>query len=58
MVKGPRVGCEGRGDIGVRFDRLNELKGEAGMSLSLSKGRGAGGQRGRAVVPLWVRFMG
>ena len=38
MVKG--VGCEGRGDPGVRFDKLNELR---GRSLSLSKGRKAGG---------------
>ena len=27
LVEGPRGGCEGRGDIGVRFDRLNELGG-------------------------------
>ena len=27
MVKGPGVECEGRGDLGVRFDRLNELRG-------------------------------
>ena len=26
LVEGPGVGCEGRGDIGVRFDRLNELR--------------------------------
>ena len=26
-VKGPEVRCEGRGDIGVRFDKLNELRG-------------------------------
>ena len=26
MVKGSRVGCGGRGDLGVRFDRLNELR--------------------------------
>ena len=25
-VKGPGVRCKDRGDIGVRFDRLNELK--------------------------------
>ena len=30
MVKGPGVGSEGRGDIGVRFDTLNELKGGGG----------------------------
>ena len=39
MVKG---GGEGRGDLGVRFDRLNELRGRRGRSLSLSKGRGRG----------------
>ena len=27
MVKGPGVGGEGRGDLGVRFDKLNELRG-------------------------------
>ena len=42
MVKGPRVGCEGRGDIGVRFDRLNELKGEAGEVLEPVERPGAG----------------
>ena len=26
MVKGSRVGCGGRGDLEVRFDRLNELR--------------------------------
>ena len=30
MVKGAGVGGEGRGDIGVRFDKLNELKGGGG----------------------------
>ena len=30
MVKGPGVGSEGRGDIGARFDTLNELKGGGG----------------------------
>ena len=48
MVKGPGVRGEGRGDLGVRFDRLNELRGRRGRSLSLwslslSKGRKAGG---------------
>ena len=33
MAKGPGVGCEGRGNLGVRFDRLNELRGEAGEVL-------------------------
>ena len=33
MVKGPGVRGEGRGDLGVRFDRLNELRGEAGKVL-------------------------
>ena len=27
-VKGPGVGGKGRGDTGVRFDRLNERRGE------------------------------
>ena len=40
MVKG--VGCEGRGDIGVRFDRLNELEGEAGKVLEPVERPGAG----------------
>ena len=26
LSKGREVGCEGAGDIGVRFDRLNELR--------------------------------
>ena len=30
MVEGPGVRGEGQGDIGVRFDRLNELRWEAG----------------------------
>ena len=30
------MGCEGRGDTGVRFDRLNELRGEAGEILDLA----------------------
>ena len=44
IVKGPgaRVGCEGRGDLGVRFDRLNELKGEAGEVLELVERPGGG----------------
>ena len=33
MVKGPGVRGEGHGDLGVRFDRLNELRGEAGKVL-------------------------
>ena len=35
MVKGPGVEGEGRGDLGVRFDKLNELRGahsDAGVS--------------------------
>ena len=28
------VGCEGRGDIGVRFDKLNELRGGAVSELA------------------------
>ena len=51
MVKGPGVGCKGRGDLGVRFDRINELRGRRERSLSLSKGWGRE-QRGRPVV-LW-----
>ena len=45
MVEGLGVGCEGRGDLGVRFDKLNELRGRSLSlrSLSLSKGRKAGG---------------
>ena len=58
MVKGPGVGGEGRGDLGVRFDvstssthrKLNELREEAGKVLEPavpepvegSKGRGLG----------------
>ena len=65
MVKGPGVGCEGRSDLGVRFDpsilrhaqdiassrqrRLNELRGEAGEVLELVERPGRG-QRGRAGV--------
>ena len=52
-------GGEGRGDLGVRFDKLNELGGEAGEVLEPavpelvegSKGRGRG-QRGSDGVPL------
>ena len=52
MVKKPGVGCEGRGDIGVRFDvstssthrRLNELRGEAGKVLEPVERPGAGGR--------------
>ena len=48
MVEGLEMGFEGCGDLGVRFDRLNELGGKRGRSLSLrslslSKGRKAGG---------------
>ena len=49
---GQKVGvrCEGQGDLGVRFDRLNELRGEAREVLEPvvpepvegSKGRGRG----------------
>ena len=40
--KGRGVGCEGRGDLGVRFDKLNELRGEAGQDLELVERPGAG----------------
>ena len=51
MVKGPEIGDEGRGDIGVRFDpstgsghrRLNEPRGEAGKVLEPVERPGAGG---------------
>ena len=55
MVKGPGVRGGGRGDLGVRFDRLNELRGEAGKVLEPVERPGAeavwesGG-------PLGVRF--
>ena len=53
--KGRGGGYEGRGDIGVRFDRLNELRGEAGKVLELVErpGVGAACERGS---PLGVRF--
>ncbi len=43
MVKRPGMGCEGQGDLGVRFDRLNELRGEAGKVLEPVERPGAGG---------------
>ena len=33
MVKGPGVRDEGRGDLGVRFDKLNELRVRKSLSL-------------------------
>ena len=51
MVKGPGVECEGRGDLGVRFDRLNELRG-AGEVLEPVERPGAGESRG----PLGIRL--
>ena len=59
MVKGPVVEYTGRGDPGVRFDKLNELREEVGKVFEPavpelvegSKGRGWG-QRGRGMVPL------
>ena len=42
MVKRPGEGCEDRGDLGVRFDRLNELRGEAGKVLEPVERPGAG----------------
>jgi len=57
LSKGRMAGVEheGRGDIGVRFDRLNELRGEAGKVLELVErpGVGAACERGS---PLGVRF--
>ena len=43
MVEGLDVGCEGRGALGVRFDKLNELGGEAGKVLEPVERPGAGG---------------
>ena len=37
-----RVGCEYRGYLGVRFDKLNELRGEAGEVLEPVERPGAG----------------
>ena len=45
MVEGLGVECEGRGGPGVRFDKLNELRGDAGEvpePVEGSKGRGGG----------------
>ena len=55
MVKGPGGGCEGRSDLGVRFDKLNELKGEAGQVLELVERPGAGAAWKNG-SPLGVRF--
>ena len=49
MVKGPKVGCEGRGDLGVRFDKLNELRGEAGKVLEPAVPELVEGSKGRGV---------
>ena len=48
IVEGSGVGGESRGDLGGRFDKLNELRGRSLSlrSLSLSKGRKAGGRVG------------
>ena len=46
------MGGESRGDLGVRFDRLNELRGE--RSLSLSKGRKVGGRVGERGILSYV----
>ena len=47
------MGGDGRGDRGVRFDRLNELRGETGKDLEPVEGSGMGGDgRGN----LGVRF--
>ena len=45
MVKGPGAGGEGRGDLGVRFDKLNELGGEAGQVLEPVERPGVGSAR-------------
>ena len=42
MVEGPGVRSKGRGDLGVRFDRLNELRGEAGKVLEPVERPGTG----------------
>ena len=55
MVKGPGVGCEGCGDLGVRFDRLNELEGEAGEVLEPVERPGAGAAW-ESGGPLGIRF--
>ena len=39
IIKRPGGRGDGRGDFGVRFDKLNELRRRRGRSLSLSKGR-------------------
>ena len=56
-VEGSGMGGEGRGDLGVRFDRLNELRGERSLSLrslSLSKGRKVGGRVGERGILSYV----
>ena len=53
MVKGPGVGGEGRGDLGVRFDRLNELREAAGKVLEPVERAGAVWESGS---PFGVRF--
>ena len=47
MVKGPGVRGKGRGDLGVRFDRLNELRGEAGKVLEPAVPEPVEGSKGR-----------
>ena len=55
MVKGLGAGYEGRGDLGVRFDKLNELRGEAGKVLEPVERPGAGAAW-EGGSPLGVRF--
>ena len=40
LSKGREVRDDGRGDLGVRFDRLNELRGETGKDPELVEGSG------------------
>ena len=50
LVEGLGVGCKGQGDIGVRFDRLNELKG--GKIPEPVEGRSRGRRAGLPPLPL------
>ena len=55
MVKGP--GGEGRGDNGVRFDRLNELRGEAGKVLEPVERSGTGPRVSVVVTLMFVSIL-
>ena len=50
LVEGLGVGCKGQGDIGVRFDRLNELRG--GKISEPVEGRYRGRRAGLPPLPL------